>query len=62
MVELEDTEAGIAGKQRVVGFDLGCGAAQAFFGQLGNGARFVNLVAEFCSSLLIFVCRIKRLR
>ena len=27
VVKLEDAEAGIAGKQRVVGFDLGGGAA-----------------------------------
>lgn len=36
VVKLEDAEAGIAGKQRVVGFDLGGGAAQALFGEFGD--------------------------
>ena len=54
-VELEDAEAEVAREHRVLVLDLLPGAAQAFFGQFGDGAGLAELVAEVCSGLLVLV-------
>ena len=45
--QLEDAEAEVAGKQRVLFPNLLAGTAQAFFGQFGDGAGFAEFVAIF---------------
>ena len=62
LVEFVDAEAGVTGKQRIVGLGLGAGAAKAFFSQLGNVPLKAELVAHRCSCLLALFGRIERLR
>ena len=62
MVEFEDTEARVTSEHGVVGFDFRRRAAQAFFGQFGDGSRFADLVAEIRSHLLICRLRVQWLR
>ena len=61
VVELEDAEAGIAGKQRILCLYLGGSAANSLFGEFRNGAGFAEFVAEVCCGFLLPICRIKRL-
>ena len=54
-VELEDAEAEVARKHRVLFLDLLSGAAQAFFGQFGDVAGLPKLIAELRGCLLLFI-------
>ena len=62
-VELEDAKADVAGEHWVLGFDLLCGAAEAFFGEFGDSSSDLpspsqKLAATLCSTAF----GIKRLR